>query len=84
MNYDVVMPLKTAQASITVTADAGAIVDTSTAGITQLLNSTSIENLPFPAATIATWRSSLPPCKSSPACAAVCAWADSRATTAAW
>ena len=48
LNYDVVMPLKTAQASITVTADAGAIVDTSTAGITQLLNSTSIENLPFP------------------------------------
>ncbi|MGA8034520.1 MAG: carboxypeptidase-like regulatory domain-containing protein [Candidatus Acidiferrales bacterium] len=48
LNYDVVMPLKTAQASITVTADAGAIVDTSTAGITQLLNSVSIENLPFP------------------------------------
>ena len=48
LNYDVVMPLKTSQQSITVTADAGAIVDTSTAGITQLLNSTSIENLPFP------------------------------------
>jgi hypothetical protein len=48
LNYDVVMPLKTAQASVTVTADAGAIVDTSTAGITQLLNSVSIENLPFP------------------------------------
>src|ERR1700761_270296 len=48
LNYDVTMPLKTAQTSVTVTADAGAIVDTSTAGITQLLNSTSIENLPFP------------------------------------
>ncbi len=48
LNYDVVMPLKTSQQSITVTADAGAIVDTSTAGITQLLNSTSVENLPFP------------------------------------
>jgi hypothetical protein len=48
LNYDVVMPLKTAQASVTVTADAGAIVDTSTAGITQLLNSVSLENLPFP------------------------------------
>jgi hypothetical protein len=48
LNYDVVMPLKTAQTSVTVTADAGAIVDTSTAGITQLLNSISIENLPFP------------------------------------
>ena len=48
LNYDVTMPLKTAQTSVTVTADAGAIVDTSTAGITQLLNSISIENLPFP------------------------------------
>src|ERR1700678_101148 len=48
LNYDVVMPLKTAQPSVTVTPDAGAIVDTSTAGITQLLNSVSIENLPFP------------------------------------
>src|ERR1700734_1727125 len=48
LNSDVVMPLKTAQTSVTVPADAGAIVDTSTAGITQLLNSISIENLPFP------------------------------------
>ena len=41
------MPLKTAQESVTVTAEGGA-VDTSTAGISQLLDARSLENLPFP------------------------------------
>jgi hypothetical protein len=44
---DFSMPLKTAQESVTVTAEGGA-VDTSTAGISQLLDARSLENLPFP------------------------------------
>jgi hypothetical protein len=44
---DFIMPLKTAQESVTVTAEGGA-VDTSTAGISQLLDARSLENLPFP------------------------------------
>jgi hypothetical protein len=44
---DFTMPPKTAQESVTVTAEAGA-VDTSTAGISQLLDARSLENLPFP------------------------------------
>jgi hypothetical protein len=47
LNLDINMPLKSAQESITVTADAAGIVDTSTAGITQLLDSKSLENLPL-------------------------------------
>jgi carboxypeptidase family protein len=45
---DITMPLKTQSQSIEVTASSGAVVDTTTAGITQLLNSVSVENLPFP------------------------------------
>jgi len=45
--YDVNMPPKGAQEAVTVTAETAA-VDTSTTGITQLLNSRSLENLPFP------------------------------------
>ena len=44
---DVSMPLKSAQESVTVNANVEA-VDTSTAGISQLLDSRSLENLPFP------------------------------------
>jgi Carboxypeptidase regulatory-like domain/TonB dependent receptor len=47
LSLDVNMPLKTVSASVTVTADVG-VVDTSTAGISQLLDQTSLENLPFP------------------------------------
>ena len=45
--YDVKMPLKASQESVTVTAEGGA-VDTSTSGITQLLDSRDLQNLPFP------------------------------------
>jgi hypothetical protein len=45
---DIHMKLKTAEQSITVTAEAAGIVDTSTAGISQLLNSESVSNLPLP------------------------------------
>ncbi len=48
INVDVTMPLKSQSATVEVTANTGAVFDTSTAGITQLLNSTSVENLPFP------------------------------------
>jgi len=44
---DVSMPLKSAQESVTVNANIEA-VDTSTAGISQLLDAKSLENLPFP------------------------------------
>jgi hypothetical protein len=44
---DVNMPLKSAQESVTVNANIEA-VDTSTSGISQLLDSRSLENLPFP------------------------------------
>ena len=44
---DVSMPLKSAQETVTVNANIEA-VDTSTAGISQLLNSRNLENLPFP------------------------------------
>jgi hypothetical protein len=47
VTYDVSMPPKIAQESVTVTAEGGA-VDTSTAGITQLLDSRDLKNLPFP------------------------------------
>jgi hypothetical protein len=45
---DAHMKLKTAEQSITVTAEAAGAVDTTTAGITQLLDSRSLDNLPFP------------------------------------
>jgi carboxypeptidase family protein len=48
LQLDITMPLKTQSQSIEVVASSGAVVDTTTAGITQLLNSTSVENLPFP------------------------------------
>ncbi len=48
LQLDITMPLKTQSQTVEVIASSGAIVDTSTAGITQLLNSTSVENLPFP------------------------------------
>src|SRR5271155_526952 len=48
LNVDITMPLKTQTATVEVLADSGAVIDTSTAGVTQLLNSTSVENLPFP------------------------------------
>ena len=49
LNLDVDMPLKSAQESVTVSADAAGVVDTSTAGISQLLNEKSVENLPLEA-----------------------------------
>ncbi len=45
---DITMPLKSSQETITVVADQAGAVDTSTAGISQLLDSKSLENLPFP------------------------------------
>ena len=45
---DVTLPVKGQTQTVEVVASAGAIVDTSTAGVTQLLNSTSLQNLPFP------------------------------------
>src|SRR5882672_11184505 len=45
---DAHMKLKTAEQSITVTAEAAGAIDTTTAGITQLLDSRSLDNLPFP------------------------------------
>src|SRR6267378_6510090 len=45
---DVHMRVKTAEQSITVTAEDVGVVDTSTAGISQLLDSKSLESLPFP------------------------------------
>jgi hypothetical protein len=45
---DAHLKVKTAEQSITVTAEAAGAVDTTTAGITQLLDSKSIDSLPFP------------------------------------
>src|SRR5260370_1189169 len=45
---DVTLQLKTAQQSVTVTAEEVGVVDTSTSGISQLLDSKSLESLPFP------------------------------------
>lgn len=47
-NIDVNLPVKGSTQTVEVVANTGAIVDTSTSGVTQLLNQTSIENLPFP------------------------------------
>lgn len=48
ISLDAHMKLKTAEQSITVTAEAAGAVDTTTSGITQLLDSKSLESLPFP------------------------------------
>src|SRR5580704_4872733 len=48
LQLDITMPLKTQSQTVEVTAASGEVVDTSTTGITQLLNSISVENLPFP------------------------------------
>jgi hypothetical protein len=48
LQLDITMPLKSQSQTVEVTADSGEVVDTSTTGITQLLNSISVENLPFP------------------------------------
>ena len=48
VTIDITMPLKTQSQTVEVTATTGALVDTSTAGVTQLVNSESVENLPFP------------------------------------
>jgi len=48
LQLDITMPLKTQTQTVEVTAASGEVVDTSTTGITQLLNSISVENLPFP------------------------------------
>jgi len=45
---DARMKLKTAEQSITVTAEAAGAIDTTTSGIMQLLDSKSLANLPFP------------------------------------
>jgi len=45
---DAHMKIKTAEQNIVVTADAVGVVDTSTAGISQLLDSKSLQELPFP------------------------------------
>ena len=45
---DAHMKVKSSEQSITVTADAVGIVDTSTAGISQVLDTKSLEDLPFP------------------------------------
>jgi Carboxypeptidase regulatory-like domain/TonB dependent receptor-like, beta-barrel len=45
---DAHLKVKTAEQSITVTAEAAGAIDTTTAGITQLLDSKSLDNLPFP------------------------------------
>ena len=42
------MKIRTAEQNITVTADAIGIVDTSTSGISQVLDTKSLEDLPFP------------------------------------
>lgn len=48
ISVDVSLPVKGATQTVEVVANTGAIVDTSTSGVTQLINQTSIENLPFP------------------------------------
>ncbi len=45
---DAHMKIRTAEQNITVTADAIGIVDTSTSGISQVLDTKSLEDLPFP------------------------------------
>jgi len=45
---DITMPLKSQNQTVEVIASTGQIFDTSTSGVTQLINSRDIENLPFP------------------------------------
>jgi len=47
LSLDAHMKVKTAEQSITVTAEAAGAVDTTTAGVTQTLNQKSLENLPL-------------------------------------
>ncbi|HKS82049.1 MAG TPA: TonB-dependent receptor [Candidatus Acidoferrales bacterium] len=48
VTFDVTMPPKTQTQSVEVTADTTEIVDTSTSGVTQLVDSNDVQNLPFP------------------------------------
>jgi hypothetical protein len=48
VTLDVTMPPKTQTQSVEVTADTGRVVDTSTSGVTQLVDSNDVQNLPFP------------------------------------
>src|SRR5215475_9461238 len=48
LSLDANMKIKTAEQNIVVTADAVGIVDTSTSGISQVLDTTSLQELPFP------------------------------------
>lgn len=48
VTLDITMPPKTQMQSVEVVATTGEVVDTSTSGITQLINSKDVENLPFP------------------------------------
>jgi hypothetical protein len=48
MGLDIPMQLKTTTQTVEVTAEAAGAVDTTTAGVSQLLDSRSLENLPFP------------------------------------
>jgi hypothetical protein len=48
ISLDAHLKVKTAEQSITVTAEAAGAIDTTTSGITQLLDSRSLDNLPFP------------------------------------
>ncbi len=45
---DVTLQLKTQSQTVEVTASENAAIDTSTSGVTQLLNQTDVQNLPFP------------------------------------
>src|SRR5215467_6535149 len=48
LSLDAHMKIKTAEQNIVVTAEAVGVVDTSTAGISQLLDPKSVQELPFP------------------------------------
>lgn len=48
VSVEVTLPVKGSAQSVVVTAGTGAVVDTSTSGVTQLVDSNEVENLPFP------------------------------------
>ncbi len=48
MGLDIPMQLKTTTQTVTVTAEAAGAVDTTTSGVSQLIDSRSLEDLPFP------------------------------------
>ena len=48
LGLDIPMQLKTSTQTVEVTAEAAGAIDTTTAGVSQLLDSKSLENLPFP------------------------------------